>query len=175
MQGEPPAAIIASVGGGGLFIGLQMGLERHGLSHVPVLAVETEGAASLANALKLGENLFFPKITSIATSLGARKVADKCFELGQRPNVRSVVLTDAQAALACVQLANDERLIVEAACGVSVACCYEGIIKQTLPHLRKDDKVVVIVCGGSNVNLSMLVSYPQYPDSRLWFGSVVVY
>ena len=37
-------AVVTSVGGGGLLAGIIEGLRRHGLHHVPVIAVETVGA-----------------------------------------------------------------------------------------------------------------------------------
>ena len=156
---EPPKAIIASVGGGGMFCGLQLGLIKNGLPNVPVIAVETHGADSLSQSLLAGKNTTIPGITSIATSLGARRVADKTLELAQYPNVRSIVVDDAQAARACVRFAEEERGLVEAACGASLSVCYEGILKKALPELKREDKVVVIVCGGSNISLSMLEGY----------------
>jgi threonine dehydratase len=47
-----------------------------------------------------------------------------------------------------VKLADDEKLIVEPACGVSVAACYHGILEDLVPGFNKDSKVVIIVCGG---------------------------
>lgn len=156
-----PDAIICSVGGGGLFIGVMQGLEKFGWNDVPVLAMETAGADSLSNSLKHGENTTLPGITSIATSLGAVRVADKAFEDAQKPNVKSVVLSDAEAAMGTWRLADDERLLVEPACGVSVAPCYDGRLKKLLPHLTPDSRVVVIVCGGSNATLEMVSAYRQ--------------
>lgn len=158
--GDAPDAIVASVGGGGLLCGLAMGLSRHGLQHVPLIAVETEGAQSLSTSLKAGKNITLSKITSIATSLGCRRVAQHCFDLaiGKAGNdVRSVVLSDAQAAMACVRLLDDERIMVEAACGVSVATCYNDVIRKVVPSLNEDSKVIVIVCGGSNITFNTLV------------------
>lgn len=73
-------AIVTAVGGGGLFCGIVEGLRRHGLGHVPVIAVETEGAASLQASLTAGVLTTLPAVTSIATSLGARRVANEAFE-----------------------------------------------------------------------------------------------
>ncbi|KAF8443609.1 tryptophan synthase beta subunit-like PLP-dependent enzyme [Terfezia claveryi] len=166
--GPPPAALIASIGGGGLYLGLQLGLDAHSLSSTPILAVEPAGAASLAYSLSHGNNTPFPKITSIATSLGARRVADRAYELAsQRGNVRSLVLTEAQAAMGCVRFADEERMLVEAACGVSLAAVYGGYVRKLLPGVREKDRVVVVVCGGSNVSLEMLVRgvalrYPEW-------------
>lgn len=146
--GGAPDAIIASVGGGGLFCGIQLGLKDHGLLNVPVLAVETEGAASLNASLQAGELVTLPSITSIATSLGARQVAPKTFELAKLPNVKSLVLSDAQAAISCCRLMDDEKIAVEAACGVSAATIYYGLLRKVVPDLNSDSRVVLVVCGG---------------------------
>ena len=41
--GLVPDAVVLSVGGGGLLCGVAEGLRRHGLDHVPIIAVETDG------------------------------------------------------------------------------------------------------------------------------------
>jgi L-serine/L-threonine ammonia-lyase len=158
---ERPDAVVCSVGGGGLFCGVQIGLKKKRWSDVSVLAVETEGAASMATALKEKALITLPEITSIATSLGAKRVAEKTFELGQKKNVRSVVLSDAEACMGSWRLADDERMIVEPACGVSVAVCYDGKLKKLLPRLTAESKVVIVVCGGSNITLEMLMEFRQ--------------
>ena len=162
---EKPDAIICSVGGGGLFCGIQLGLEKRGWGIVRVLAVETEGAASLATSLKERKLVTLEKITSMATSLGAKRVAEKAFELGQRQNAKSVVLSDAEAGMGCWRLADDERFIVEPACGVGVALCYDGRLRKLLPGLTEDSKVVIVVCGGSDVTLETLCQFREkYPE-----------
>ncbi|KAL1594428.1 catabolic L-serine/threonine dehydratase [Paraconiothyrium brasiliense] len=151
-----PDAIVCSVGGGGLFCGIMQGLEKAGLRDTSVLAVETEGANSLALSLEQGELSTLPAITSIATTLGARTVAPQAFEYGQRPNVTSVVLPDHAAMEGCVRFADDERIMVEAACGVSMALCYGDRLKIYLSNLTQSSKVVIVVCGGSNITAEML-------------------
>lgn len=164
---EKPDAIVCSVGGGGLFCGIMQGLESVGWENVPVLALETKGAESLNASLKAGQVVTLPGITSLATSLGATKVAERTFELGQRPNVRNVVLSDAEAAMGCWRLADDQRIMVELACGVNLALCYEGRLEQALgKKLSKDSKVVIVLCGGSNVTIDMLVEW------RKQFGEI---
>ncbi|KAH8145549.1 uncharacterized protein LAJ45_10349 [Morchella importuna] len=170
--GGSPDAIIASVGGGGLFCGIQLGLMGHGSPDVPILAVETEGAASLNAALQAGYHVTLPAVTSIATSLGARRVAAKTYELGQRPNVKSVVLSDAQAAMGCCRLMDDERVAVEAACGVSAAAIYYGLLGKVVPNLQPDSKVVLVVCGGSNISVDMLAAYREMYGSKAIIGEV---
>ncbi|CAI6332424.1 unnamed protein product [Periconia digitata] len=153
-----PDAIVCSVGGGGLMSGIVLGLDRAEASP-KVLAVETEGAASLALSLKEGKLATLPAITSIANTLGARTVARQAFVYAGRENVKSVVLTDRDAMEGCVRFADDERIMVEAACGVTMAMCYGGRLKGALPDLREDSKVVIVVCGGCNITADMLTQY----------------
>ena len=161
MEHTRPDAIICSVGGGGLFCGIMKGLERASWGDVDVLAVETRGADSLHTSLCQSSLATLPAITSIATSLGAVRVSETAFSYAQRSNVKSVVLSDAEAAMGCWRFADDERMIVEAACGVSLALCYDGKLKKLLPSLSKDSRVVVVVCGGSNATLAMLEEYKK--------------
>ena len=156
---EKPDAVVCSVGGGGLFCGLQLGLERRAWEDVKLLALETHGADSLATSLTHGELVTLNEITSIANHLGAKRVSGKTFELAQRNNVKSVVLSDAEAAMGCWRLADDERMIVEPACGVNVAVCYDGRLKKLLPHLTERSKIVIIICGGSDITLERLCEF----------------
>lgn len=158
---EKPDAVICSVGGGGLFCGVMRGLDRKGWGDVKVLALETKGAESLHKSLEKGEMVTLEKITSICTSLGATRVAAKAFEYGQRENVRSLVLDDREAVMGCWRLADDERLLVEPACGLNVALCYDGRLRKVLPKLTAESRVVVIVCGGSGVTLELLIGWRE--------------
>lgn len=156
---QGPDAIICSVGGGGLFCGIIRGLEEVGLANTPVFAVETEGADSLALSLRNGQLSTLPAITSIATTLGARTVAPQAYQYAQRPSVTSVVLTDHEAMEGCVRFADDERIMVEAACGVSMALCYGNRLKTYLPTLTETSRVVMVVCGGSNITAGTLAKW----------------
>ena len=163
--GERPDAIVCSVGGGGLLAGIIQGLDTVGWSKggnaVKVLAVETDGAHSLRYSLEQGELSEMDKITSIAKSLGALQVCQDAFEKAQRPNVRSVVLSDAEACMGCWRLADDERILVEPACGVSVALAYDGRLKHLIKGLTGESIVVVVVCGGSGVTLEKVLEWRE--------------
>lgn len=64
--------------------------------------------------------------------------------------------------MGCWRLADDERVMVELACGVNVALCYDGRLERALGRkVRPDDKVVVMLCGGSNVTVDMLTRWRQ--------------
>ena len=145
---SPPDTIIASVGGGGLLRGVQIGLERHGWTNTKILAVETEGTASFAAAKQAGKIVRLPGITSIATSLGALAVVPQVLESPIR--TESVVVSDACAVQASLQFADEFRMLVEPACGAALSLYYN----QDQYHLGKN--VVVVVCGGSIVSLDLL-------------------
>jgi len=163
-----PDAIVCSVGGGGLFCGVMHGLATiPGWSSVPVLALETKGADSLSQSLRAGHQNTLAAITSVAKSLGAVRVADQAFRLAStHKNVKSVVFDDAEACMACWRFADDERFLVEPACGVSVAVCYDGRLKKLLPNLTPESKVVIVVCGGSRVTLDLLAEYKRVFGKR---------
>jgi len=157
---SPPSVIICSVGGGGLLNGICQAMDDMGMHTPTILAMETAGAESLNAALQARELVTLPRITSQATSLGCARVTDKTFKYAQRGNVRSVVLPDAEAAMGCWRLADDERIMVELACGINVALCYDGRLEKALGRaVKPDDKVVVVLCGGSNVTSSMLCEW----------------
>jgi L-serine/L-threonine ammonia-lyase len=141
-------AVVTAVGGGGLFCGIVEGLRSHGLGHVPVIAVETEGAASLQASLAAGELVSLPAITSIATSLGARRVAAEAFERARSHPTIAVQVSDAEATAACIRFADAQRVLVEPACGAALAAVDR--------HASKYRRVLVEVCGGMGVSLDLL-------------------
>lgn len=149
-EGEAPDAIICSVGGGGLLNGIMLGLDRYGWNKsVTVLALETEGADCLSQAIQADQQVTLSCITSIAKSLGVPCVSSRTLDLfKRRSNLYNVVLSDADAARACVRFADDHKMMVEPACGVSLALCYNGTLSRLIPNLNLRSRVVVIVCGG---------------------------
>lgn len=167
-----PDAIVCSVGGGGLFTGIMQGLHRHGWLEkgTKVLAVETYGADSLAHALQQGRLISLPRIDSVADSLGAIRVAEETFSQASRsPNAVSVVLDDALACEACWRFLDDERMLVEPACGVSLALAYNPeLLRRHVGnnHFGPESKVVIVVCGGSKISLSLLNEYRHTYSGR---------
>lgn len=146
-------AVIASVGGGGLLAGIVEGLRRNGLHRVPVIAVETEGAASYAAALAAGEPVTLPAITSIATSLGARRVMQRAVDLAREHEIVSVVVSDAQALAACSRFADAMRVLVEPACGAALAALELAAVGGRF------SQPLVEVCGGMGVTLDALARW----------------
>lgn len=153
---EPFDAVICSVGGGGLLCGVLQGLHRNGLQAVPVVAVETEGAASLHAAVQAGRLVTLPAITSIASTLGAKTVAQAALDWTAKHSVSCVTVTDAQAVAACLALADDMRTLVEPACGAALAVVYENH-----PAATRFKRPLVVVCGGIGVDLAKLAGWKR--------------
>jgi L-serine/L-threonine ammonia-lyase len=151
--GLRPDAVVLSVGGGGLLCGVINGLRRNGMPAVPVIAVETAGADSLARSIGAGERIELPAITSIATSLGARKVSQQAFDWSRQHPVRSVVVPDGAAVDACLRFMEDHRVVAEPACGASLAVAYDA------HRLAGFSNVLVIVCGGVTATVAQLQAW----------------
>ncbi|OMP84906.1 Catabolic L-serine/threonine dehydratase [Diplodia seriata] len=158
---KAPDAVVCSVGGGGLLNGVCGAMDAVGWGReCAVLAMETRGTDSLARALEAGELVALREIGSEARSLGARQVSEETFRLARDPrrDVRSVVLEDREAAMGCWRLADDERLMVELACGVNVALCYDQarLERAVGKKLTRESKVVIVLCGGNDVTVEKL-------------------
>lgn len=150
-SGIKPDALVVSVGGGGLLCGLVEGLRRNDWSDVPVIAVETEGADSLAQSVRAGRRVELPAITSLAITLGAKKICQRAFDCTRDHHLRSTVVSDRAAVSACQRFLADHRVVVEPACGASLAAVYDGA-----PELDDFESVLVVVCGGATTTLEQL-------------------
>ena len=151
--GLVPDAVVLAVGGGGLLSGVAEGMRRHGWDGVPILAVETEGAASFHAATLAGRPVPLDRIDSVATSLGARQVCEQAVQWWRERPVRSVRVSDASALQACEQFLEDHRVLVEPACGAALAAVHDA---QHAAELAGFQRVLVIVCGGATGTLAQI-------------------
>lgn len=150
-QGPRPDAVVLSVGGGGLLCGVVAGLRRNGWHDVPVVAVETEGAASLHASMQAGHRVTLQAITSIATSLGAKQVCEQAFRETTDHAIVGAVVSDRAAVEACLRFVDDHRVVVEPACGAALALAYESAFE-----LSGYDDVTIVVCGGATATMAQL-------------------
>ena len=151
-----PGAIVTCVGGGGLVAGLYRGLARVGWGDTAVLAAETAGAASFTAACRAGKLVTLDKIDTIATTLGARRVAQGALDAMQAHPGNTVPvgdIADAEAVRSCARFLNDHRVLVEPSCGAALSLLYEPRHRGLFDGM---DSVVVVVCGGSGVDLDDL-------------------
>lgn len=149
--GLKPDAVVLAVGGGGLLVGIAQGLHRQGWVDVPILAVETEGAASLHAAIEAGTPVELPRIDSVATSLGAKRVCDEALRVAQARPVHSVLVSDLQALQACERFLDDHRLLVEPACGAALALAYDRAAE-----LAGMQQILFVVCGGATATIDQI-------------------
>lgn len=163
--------IVCSVGGGGLLNGIMAGLEAHQWARKPrVLAVETAGADSLNLCARTGQHASLDAITSIAVTLGARRVSRRAFDWLASEHLSTMVVHDWEAAMSCVRFANDARFVVEPACGATIAPAYfagaEGENRLRGAFGREGvewakQNVVLVVCGGCSASLDVLGQYAE--------------
>ncbi|XP_077600944.1 L-serine dehydratase/L-threonine deaminase-like [Stigmatopora nigra] len=156
---EKPGAIVLSVGGGGLLNGVVEGLRRAGWDDVPIVAMETIGAHSLNATIKAGQLVTLPAITSVATTLGLTRVSAQTFKLVHEHTVFSEVVTDQEAVKAVERFLDDEKVLVEPACGAALAAVYSDVIKRLRDEGQLEKQmgpVVIVVCGGNNISMQEL-------------------
>ncbi|MGV3481309.1 MAG: pyridoxal-phosphate dependent enzyme [Sphingobium sp.] len=161
VQGERPDAVVVAVGGGGLFSGVALGMERAGWSDVPIVAVGAEGADALDQSIRAGRLVTLPGIGSIAKSLGARTVAQAAFDWQSRRPVSSVVVSDRSALNACKRFADEHQTLVEPACGAALSLVYDQH-----DAIAGFGDIVVVICGGIGVTTGLLQAW----DAQLQAG-----
>lgn len=155
-QMPKPDAVVVAVGGGGLMAGILEGMHRHNWHDVPVLAVETEGAASFSASYHAKELVRIDKITSIAKTLGALQVTSKLVDWIDKHPIIPVIVTDKSAVEACLAFADDFRAIVEPACGAALSLVYNNT-----SYLKHYDSVLMIVCGGAGATIQQLLKWQE--------------
>ena len=153
-DGVTPDAVVLSVGGGSLLSGVAAGLKKHGLAHIPIYAVETQGTASLHASIVAKQHVELDQVSGIATTLAAKKVCQNAFEVSQELEVRSFVVSDQDTVDACLKFVDDHRILVEPACGATLSVLYDQAIQ-----FKPTDQVLVIVCGGAGITLETLQAF----------------
>lgn len=158
LNGIKPDLVILSVGGGGLLCGAIKGMEKVGWKDVPLLGMETIGADCLNVAVKNDKITTLPDITSVAKCLGALTVAEQCFQYYKEGRVISDVITDAECIEAISKFTDDQKMLVEPACGAALGAIYCGVVKK----LQKEGKLgniknaLLVVCGGTMVTMETM-------------------
>lgn len=121
---------------------------------------------------------------SVATTLGLTRVSAQTFRLVQEHAVFSEVVTDQEAVQAVERFIgecdpgpappppprrplvtdllppDDEKILVEPACGAALAAVYSGVLKRLQREGKLPEEmagpVVVVVCGGNNISIGQL-------------------
>ncbi len=142
-------AVIIPVGGGGLISGMAIAIKAHNPKCLAI-GVESTTAPTLSAALDSGAIVRVDCKPTIADGLAIAQVGKLNFEIA-RQLVDDVVLVDeAAAARAVLQLMELEKAVVEGAGAVALAAV-TGPLKQRLAA----KKVVLMLCGG-NIDAAVL-------------------
>ncbi len=153
-QMTPPDAVVVAVGGGGYFCGVMEGVLRNNWNATQVITAETHGAASMKKSLEQQQLVTLDEIASIASSLGAKRVAKRALEYGLAHDAIPCAVSDKQALEACRSFLNDTGSLVEPACGAALSAVYHN-----LDVIQNLDTILVLVCGGSGLNLDQFNAY----------------
>lgn len=140
-----PDAVIVAVGGGGLACGVLQGMHQVGWGQVPLIAVETMGADAFFQSVQAKKRITLEKITSKATSLGAKQITERLFQWTAEHDIKNVVVSDSAAELGCRAFAKDKRILVELSAGAALSLVYSNH-----PIISDYQSILVIVCGGVN-------------------------
>jgi L-serine/L-threonine ammonia-lyase len=164
-EGVLPSLVLASVGGGGLLMGILRGLKDCDWHQsVPVLACETLGADALTQSLKAGSRVKLEKISSVAKSLGADRIGEdilkECMSRSGQKVLESIAVTDEEAVGSYLKFALDHNILVEPACGAALAPLYYHFDELEKSQNKRLDNLVVEVCGGGAFNsIESLAAY----------------
>ncbi|HSW94521.1 MAG TPA: threonine/serine dehydratase [Gammaproteobacteria bacterium] len=144
--------IVAPIGGGGLI----SGIAQYAKSFNPVIRVygsETLGADAMAKSLAAGKIVALSKVTSIAISLGATKVAERTFEIVKKYVDRVLTVSDEDAVRELRAILADDKLFVEPAS----SCALSAVMSGNLPDLK--GKKIAVVLSGGNISLEQLKGF----------------
>lgn len=153
-QMAAPDAVVVAVGGGGYFCGVMEGVLQNNWKNTTVITAETDGAASMRKALEKQALITLDKIDSIASSLGAKRVAKQAFEYGMNQDVVAYSVSDKQALDACRLFLDETGNLVEPACGAALSAVYHN-----LDVIQNAASILVLVCGGSGLSLEQFKAY----------------
>ncbi len=149
--GLRPDAILAAVGGGGLACGILEGMHQQGWHDIPLIAVETLGADCFSQSMQAHKMVTLEKVTSKATSLGAKHVTPRLLEWTRVHEIKSLVVTDAEAEMGARSFAKDKRVLVELSSGAPLSIVYSNHVALESYHT-----ILVVVCGGVNTTFFSL-------------------
>ena len=137
--------VLVAVGGGGLIGGIAAWYE----SRTRVVAVEPEGAPTLAEALKAGRPVDAPTGSVAADSLAPKRVGELMFPIAQAHIERVVLVTDAAIRRAQALLWEALRLVAEPGGCAAFAAVLSGAYQPA-----EGERVGVVVSGANTTAVS---------------------
>jgi threonine dehydratase len=132
--------LLVAVGGGGLIGGIASWFR----GRVKIVAVESDGAPTLYEAMKAGMPVDAPAGGIAADSLAPKRVGDLMFPIAQRYVEPPILVSDNEIAAAQKALWDGMRLVAEPGGAAAFAALLSGKYVPTA-----QERVCVLVCGGN--------------------------
>ena len=157
--------ILVPVGGGGLATGIST-LAKMLNPKIQVIGVEPAGANCLQASLEAGHPVTLPSINTIADGTAVKTPGTTIFPYLQENLDDIITIEDDELIVAFVDMLENHKLVVENSGLLTVAA---------LKHLPQDNKKVVSVLSGGNmdiITLSSVVQYGLIKRSRIFTVSV---
>jgi threonine dehydratase len=132
--------VIVAVGGGGLMAGIAVAMD----GSAEIIAAEPRTAPTMNAALAAGRPVTVEVGGIAADSLGARQIGEIAFEVAQRFNARSLLVSDDDVIAARQLLWDDYRVVVEHGAAAALAVLSGGYYEPAA-----GERVVVVLCGAN--------------------------
>lgn len=154
--GEPPAAVVAPLSGGGLIGGIAMTFDALEGRNPRIVAVSATNAAVMLASLQAGTPVELPEEDTLANALAGGIGLDNrfSFEVVRDRVDEHVSVTEDEIATAMRYGIERLRLVVEGGGAVGLAALLTG---RWRPGEGADDGPVVVVVSGGNVSSETLL------------------
>jgi threonine dehydratase len=141
-----PDSILVSVGGGGLIAGIAGWFANQS----NVIALESEGTATLYKAREAGEPVDIAVSGIAADALGAKRIGSLAWPITQSAVKQALLLSDESIRAAQLMLWDKMRMAVEPAAALPLAALMTGAYVPA-----RGERVCLVICG-ANVDPSTL-------------------
>jgi threonine dehydratase len=138
--------VLVAVGGGGLIGGIAAWYE----SKTRVIAVEPQGAPTLADAITAGKPVDAPTGSIAADSLAPKRVGELMFPIAQAHVDRVVLVTDHAIRMAQKMLWESLRLVVEPGGSTAFAAILSGAYQPA-----EGERLGVVISGANTTAVSL--------------------
>ena len=145
-----PAAVYVCTGGCGLVSGVGTWVKSNA-PNVQIMAVEPDGAATLAHSLKVGSPTPLNSVDSFADGVAVKLIGENTFEIAKSVVDRCVQVSNDEICAAVKDVFEATRTVVEPAGALALA----GLIRDVREGIAPEGDCVVTI-SGANVNFDRI-------------------
>lgn len=159
--------ILVPIGGGGLATGVST-LAKMLNPNIKVIGVEPAGASCMKASLEKGEVTTLPVVNTIADGTAVKTPGSVIFPYIKDNIDEIITVEDSELIVAFLDMIENHKMIVENSGLLTVAA---------LKHLKAEDKKVVSILSGGNmdvITLSSVVQHGLFARSRIFTVSVLL-